>query len=297
MNGSPIFSVIVPTYHRNDLLGKCLDCLAPEIQLLSADRYEVIVTDDGRDITAEEMMRDRYPWAKWVKGRSKGPAANRNNGASQAQGEWLLFTDDDCLPDPQWLMAYSDAVEQHRNYNVFEGRTYVDRPRQTLAEHSPSNETGGYLWSCNFAIRKETFKSLNGFEDRFPYAAMEDVDFRQRLKQASYNFLFVPEASVCHPYRLSGGWKELKRHQYATLLYLYLHPEESNTINSSYYLSMSVRKLFKNTLPELLRFKGKGFSHVLIEHISYLQMAYILSSELIAERTFLSLQSNTNKNI
>jgi GT2 family glycosyltransferase len=295
MSENPTFSVIVPTYHRNDLLAKCLDCLNPEVQLLLSDRYEVIVTDDGRDTTAEEMVRDKYPWAKWVAGASKGPAANRNNGASYARGEWLVFTDDDCVPDPQWLTAYSDAILQDTSCNVFEGRTYVDRPRHTLAEHSPSNETGGYLWSCNFAIRKETFKSLKGFEERFPYAAMEDVNFRLRLKQESHNFSFVQKASVCHPYRLSGGWKELKRHQHSTLIYLSLHPEESGQINSYYYLYGTAQKLFRSTLPGLLEFKGRGFTQVLMEHISLLQMAYILSNKSIAERTLSALQSKVSR--
>ena len=179
-----IFSVIIPTYHRNDLLAKCLDCLAPGVQTLGSEQYEVIVTDDGSNTTAEQMIRAEYPWVQWIPGPRKGPAANRNNGAKYAQGEWLVFTDDDCLPDPQWLAAYAEAIAANPSCLVFEGRVYVDRPRQTLAEKSPVNETGGYLWSCNFTIQNQTFRSLGGFEERFPYAAMEDVDFRFRLTKA-----------------------------------------------------------------------------------------------------------------
>ncbi|MHC5729635.1 MAG: glycosyltransferase family 2 protein, partial [Nostoc sp.] len=73
VNNNHLFSVIIPTYHRNDLLAKCLDCLAPGVQTLSAEQYEVIVTDDGSQTTAEEMIRQQYPWAKWVAGPRKGP--------------------------------------------------------------------------------------------------------------------------------------------------------------------------------------------------------------------------------
>lgn len=58
-------------------------------------------------------------------------------------GEWLVFTDDDCLPDPQWLLAYYDGIKKDPKCKVFEGRTYVDRPRQSLAEIAPANDTGG----------------------------------------------------------------------------------------------------------------------------------------------------------
>jgi glycosyltransferase involved in cell wall biosynthesis len=117
MTDIPLFSVIIPTYHRNDLLAKCLDCLAPGVQTLPADQYEVIVSDDGYESTAQEMIQQNYPWVKWVAGFRKGPAANRNNGAKYATGEWLAFTDDDCLPDPHHeqpglnMLVFSSGVK------------------------------------------------------------------------------------------------------------------------------------------------------------------------------------------
>jgi GT2 family glycosyltransferase len=276
MNLNHLFSVIIPTYHRNDLLAKCLDCLAPNVQTLPVEQYEVIVSDDGSQTTAQEMICDRYPWAKWVAGSRQGPAANRNNGARYAKGEWLVFTDDDCLPDPQWLEAYAKAVVTEPSCLVFEGRTYVDRPRRTLAEISPANESGGYLWSCNFAIQRQLFESISGFDERFPYAAMEDVDLRRRLTKAGYKFSFIKTASVCHPWRYKGGWKKLKQHQESTLIYLSIHPEESVQINSRYYLWYTLRSFVKVTLPGILQFRGSGLQEALVEHLNFLQIAFIL---------------------
>jgi GT2 family glycosyltransferase len=270
------FSVIIPTYHRNDLLSKCLDCLAPAVQTLPADQYEVIVTDDGSQTTAEEMIKQQYPWVKWVAGPRKGPAANRNNGAKYAQGEWLAFTDDDCLPDSRWLEAYAEAIIKEVSYSVFEGRVYVDRPRQTLAEKCPANEWGGYLWSCNFAIKQQLFESLTGFDERFPYAAMEDVDLRLRLTKAGYKFLFIKTASLCHPWRNSKGWKEFKQHQISTFIYLSIHPEESEEINSLYYLILLLTGFIKTTLPGIVKFGGRGVGVAFLEHIAFLQMSIML---------------------
>lgn len=272
----PLFSVIIPTFHRNDLLAKCLDCLAPGVQTLPAEQYEVIVTDDGSEITAETMLQEQYHWAKWVPGPRKGPAANRNNGASYAQGEWLAFTDDDCLPDPQWLEAYTKATVNEPDCFVFEGRTYVDRPKHSLAETAPTNETGGYLWSCNFAIQKQLFESLRGFDDRFPYAAMEDVDFKLRLTKKNYKFLFIELASVCHPWKLKYSWKKLKQHQQSTFIYLNIHPEELSRINSEYYLRFTTRIFLKETLPKILTSDFTGVKLAFLEHCSFLQMALLL---------------------
>ena len=81
MNHELLFSVVIPTCNRLGMLAKCLDRLGFGTQSLAANQYEVIVSDDGSTVTAEEMIQAQYPWAKWVKGPGKGPAANRNNGA------------------------------------------------------------------------------------------------------------------------------------------------------------------------------------------------------------------------
>ncbi|HEY9300370.1 MAG TPA: glycosyltransferase [Phormidium sp.] len=276
MSKTLLFSVIVPTYHRNELLAKCLDCLAPDVQTLTSDRYEVIITDDGSRTTAKSIIQEQYPWAKWFSGPQRGPAANRNNGARHAQGEWLVFTDDDCLPNTKWLEAYAEAVASQPDCFVFEGRTYVDHPRKSLAEKSPVNETGGYLWSCNFAVKKKLFVSLRGFDERFRYAAMEDVELRLRLTQSENYFLFVKGASVCHPWRESRGWQELKRHQQSVLIYLSIHPEQIKYINSQYYFYSLARSFIKLTIPGVFKFKGCGIKNALLEHFSSLQMVFIL---------------------
>lgn len=196
MTQLPLFSVVIPTYQRNDLLAKCLDCLAPEDQTLPA-QYEVIVTDDGVETTAEAMMRERYPWAKWIAGPRKGPAANRNNGAKYAQGEWLIFTDDDCLPSASWLSAFARAIAS--DIHVYEGKTTCEAGIHSPLEHAPINLTGGYLWSCNMMIKALLFQKLGGFDENFPYPHMEDVDLRERIKLAGYMWLFVEDALIDHP--------------------------------------------------------------------------------------------------
>lgn len=286
MNSQFLFSVIVPTYHRNESLAKCLDCLSNGVQSLPAAQYEVIVTDDGSQTTAGEMIRDRYPWVKWVAGPRQGPAANRNHGATYAQGEWLAFTDDDCLPDPQWLEAYAKAIEAEPSILVFEGRIYVDRPRRTLSETSPTNESGGYLWSCNFAIQRQMFKFLAGFDERFPYAAMEDVDLRLRLTKMGYKFIFIKSASVCHPWRPKGGWRNYQQHQESTLIYLSIHSEELVNINYQSYLWSTLYRLVKLTIPGIFKFRASGIKEAILEHIADLYIAFKL---------YLMFKLNTNK--
>jgi GT2 family glycosyltransferase len=190
-------SVIIPTYHRNELLRKCLDCLKPGVQTLPAEQYEVIVTDDGSKTTAEEMIRDDYPWVKWVAAPCKGPAANRNNGAKYAQSEWFAFTDDDCLPEPEWLSAFVASTKG--SALALEGAIHPlgDYDNQDL-NSCPINLTGGYFWSANIAVHRSLFEKVEGFDPNYPYPYHEDVDFKDRVS-LNTTILFVPEAIVFHP--------------------------------------------------------------------------------------------------
>ncbi len=255
-----MLSVIIPTYNRNDLLGKCLQCLDPEFQTIHASSYEVIVTDDTKQQQSKQFIQDSYSWAKWVAGPQNGPAANRNNGAKQATGEWLIFIDDDCLPDQNLLKNYQSGLLKNQGIQVFEGCIKADREQQSFAEESPVNETGGYLWSCNFMINKNLFLNiLNGFDEKFPFAAMEDVELNYRLNKLNIPKLFLKKAYVIHPWRLQKNMWQITMNRFqSTLYFLKKHPEKKNEINSRYYLIAFYNSLVK-TMQNSFKFRFKGF--------------------------------------
>lgn len=207
---TPFISVLIPTCNRHEDLDRCLQRLDPQIQQVTTNNYEVVVSDDG--LPAVDIVA-KYAYARWVQGPKRGPAANRNAAAANAQGELFVFTDDDCLPEPGWLSAFREAAHDSR-LAVWEGRTTVDYPLKGPFYFAPANEEGGFLWSCNMAIRKSTFEELQGFDENFPYAFLEDVDFRKRLVSRGIRFAFVPTALVVHPQRHVGGIiAELKKYE------------------------------------------------------------------------------------
>lgn len=214
-----LISVVIPTRHRNDLLALCLERLAPGVQTLDAKRYEVIVSDDGRDTTAESLIREQFPWARWSEGPAKGPASNRNHGARQTRGNWVAFTDDDCLPSPQWLESFHEAILG--GGDVFEGRTTCAAGLTSLFQQAPINENGGVLWSCNMMVRRDYFERLQGFDESFPCPHLEDVDFRERVYGLGDKICFVTEALIDHPPRPSNFGKKLGAMQETEFLFYY----------------------------------------------------------------------------
>lgn len=201
-------SVIIPTYKRNDLLFSCLTLLDPEKQTINSDLFEVIVTDDSPNHMSLELAKD-FPWARFIPGPKKGPASNRNNGAKMAKGKWLVFIDDDCLPDFNILQAYFDVISAG-TYRALEGYINAERPKNRFDEESPRNLKGNCFWSCNIAIERELYSELNGFDEGFPYAAMEDTDLFERLqKVAKHNY--VADAKVIHPWRRVKPFQNFKK--------------------------------------------------------------------------------------
>lgn len=254
MSASPSFSVVIPTCHRDTDLARCLERLAPGVQTLAPETYEVIVSDDGTASTAEALMRDRFPWARWVQGPRRGPAANRNYGASIARGEWVVFTDDDCVPEPGWLAGYAGAARG--DVRALEGRVFVRRAREHPFEFSPVNEKGGLFWSCNIAMRRTAFAEIGGFDERFPFAAMEDMDLRLRLQARGWERQFVPAAAVEHPWRRIEDWdRHFKRHLQSRIIFEELHPGQGLFSLPRFFVTYARVALYEQ-LPWLLRRPG-----------------------------------------
>lgn len=220
------FSIIIPTYKRHKDLYACLESLAHYFEpdaLIDLDfKAEVIVSDDGRDPDLRTRLAFSFPWCTYTEGPARGPAANRNHGAKKACGEWLVFTDDDCLPQVGLLEAYCELSDK---FDVLEGKTSPCGIKTRADEECPVNSDGGYLWSCNFAIKRSLFLSLSGFNEDFPAPAMEDVEFFARIKKCRLSCKFVPNALVLHPWRYRKGYNFTFMHAKCVAKFVNLHPE------------------------------------------------------------------------
>jgi len=267
---TPFFSVVIPTYERPEDLRQCLQSLSPDNQP-RAPSYEIIVTDDSRSDLCRILVEKEFPQVSWGKGKQNGPARNRNAGVARAQGEWIVFIDDDCIAQPGYLLAYEKAIKSDPNLGALEGRIYPDRPRKTWAEGCPENESGGMFWTSNLCVKKKIFFKLGQLDERFE-VAFEDVDFAHRLHKAKIPSVFVPEASACHPWRsLRSGGKNWKRKGYeleSLSLFLQKHPDARSTHGSSIvYLRHFFRMLTKDLFHCLVRLRGRGLD-ILVAQIS-----------------------------
>lgn len=215
-------SVIIPTRDRIDLLKRCLDAVLR--QSLPEGEFEVIVVNDSATPLPPLPMGGAISYSQ-TKG-AQGPAAARNLGASMARGAVLAFTDDDTIPDKDWLRGGLELF-QSDNVIAVSGRVIVPLERRpTDYELNESRLTESEFVTANCFVLKKVFNALNGFDERFQAAWREDSDLHFRLMDyATDRRLRVAKATkavVLHPVR-PGFWGvslfQQSKAQYNALLY------------------------------------------------------------------------------
>ena len=256
---SPFISVVIPTCDRPDALRLCLHKLEAGTQTYPNTSYEVIVSDDGHTISAQNVLGIDFPHVSWVKGPQRGPAANRNIGAAAAKGEVIVFLDDDCLPQPELLATYANVFTDS-HLLAAEGRIVADRPRQRLDEEAPINEKGGVFWSCNIAIRTAFFTKIRGFDERFTTANMEDVELRERILRLGTPITFLPDALVIHPFRRMKGWSAIRREAKAHGIYILLPSCHLPSPSWRRSIWNTIRVIYRRFLPRLWNLRGRGWA-------------------------------------
>lgn len=271
------FSVVIPTFERPQDLKAALSALLPEKQSFK-QKFEIIVSDDSNDQRSRLLIEREFNKVTWTTGKRNGPAGNRNSGAKIANGEWLIFIDDDCIPESNFIQSYELAILQNPQVSVFEGRIFPDRERKTWAEGCPENSSGGMLWTSNLCIKKNLFDQLGGFDERFR-VAYEDVDFAYRIKLQGLQTKFVRNAAVCHPWRsLKKGGKNWKKRGYEIeSLELFLEKHGTNELaNLRLYFRYLLRTFSTDQIKSIIEFRCKGYNFLLSQIITIISSIFLL---------------------
>lgn len=215
-------SVIIPTYNRVNTLNKCLECLA--LQNSSA-KYEVIIIDDGSNDDTERVvsnMQRTYPVTlKYLRQPNKGPAAARNVGIKNAGGEILLFMGDDIITANHfflqehfnWHKTSSNTRELavlgfttwHPDIKITPYMYWLEHGGPQFAYNMLEHEEYAdhrFFYTSNISVSK-SFLGDDFFDERFAYAAYEDVELAYRLQKRGLKIIFNKNAVAYHDHKVN----------------------------------------------------------------------------------------------
>lgn len=209
-------SVVVPVYNGAQTLRTCLSALATQALRVP---FETIVVDDGSTDDTAAVAREFD--VRLVQRKNGGAPAARNTGILCAQGEWIAFTDADCVPSRTWLARLFAKAASAPNALGAAGKTvglgstsdaarFVDLMGGLDAERNLAHPTFPFAPTANVMYRRDYLLEVGGFDERF--ATYDACDLHTRLRQRfGETFAYEPAAVVLHRHR--AGWPAYWRQQ------------------------------------------------------------------------------------
>jgi glycosyltransferase involved in cell wall biosynthesis len=219
-------SVVIATYNRSHLLADTLRSLSAQ-QVPRTLRWEIVVVDNNSSDTTKETVR-RFEETSSVPVRYEfeprlGQSFARNSGIEVAKGAVILFTDDDILPDRDWVSGMLNVLATERLDGVggrvlpqweadvprwLSGRpdlmlwlAVVEKDTPCMLEYplSPTRRIVG----ASMAFRRQVFEEFGRFQTSLGHRGgrlygEEEVEFIQRLLLRGKRISYDPSVVVHH---------------------------------------------------------------------------------------------------
>ena len=238
----PDLSVIIPTYQREETLRDTIE----DVLQQQYPRFEILVVDQTQNHKPEtetylenSVKLNKIRWFKidWA----SLPGA-RNYAVRRAEGEILIFIDDDIKLPPGYLQAHGQNYQQNSAIGAVAGRVFdrmkladyahksnQDNSPYTIEYLPPEAMDPGIAWyhidlvhttkpqrvisarGCNMSFRRDIFTKYNiWFDERFRGSAVrEESDFCLRLRQTGYQIWYDPKAHLVHLGEETGGCHDI----------------------------------------------------------------------------------------
>jgi glucosyl-dolichyl phosphate glucuronosyltransferase len=214
-------SIVVCTYNRAESLKDTLATLA-KLVVRPTRAWEVVVVDNNsRDHTHQvvEQTQRTWPRLRYVFEAAQGLSHARNRGIAESTGEVILFTDDDVLPEPDWMETTLAGLEKYRAdaCGGYIAPIWETPPPAWLTERFygflavrtdrtddyPIESASQAPFGANMAIRKAVFDKVGLFDTNRGrkgkvLASGEDGEMFERLLAAGFKAVFLGQSRVHH---------------------------------------------------------------------------------------------------
>jgi len=245
-----MLSVLIATHNGADTIDRTLAAMS-ELDVPPEGWQLVVVNNASTDDTEARIKawRGRLP-LEYLEEKRLGKSTAMNRALRSARGDFIIMTDDDVLPDRNWLTEWRRVADAYPHCSVFGGAiipefgeaappAYLPRhcfgvlyglsPDYAEGEMEPSRENGLFeISGGNFAIRKSLYDDGVRLAENFLRGTNglmgEDTELVRRLASHEHKVCFTPNARVrhiIHKHQTSWTWihKRFFRHGH-TLFHL-----------------------------------------------------------------------------
>lgn len=214
------FRIVVATYKRPDDLGRFLEAILPELE--AAQDCELVIVNDASHSPEYDAVLCANPgrYEYRVLEKNLGPSGARKAGLADATADYLICTDDDCVPTPYWLPWIRAYVTAHPSVDLIAGRTVsaigkdagswqklLDLRFTYPAPHSSSAGLVTAVTACS-VMRRDAYVAVGGFPDDKRGAA-EDSFLTQELLRGGCSYIVPP--AVCTLHKANSSLREVRR--------------------------------------------------------------------------------------
>jgi glycosyltransferase involved in cell wall biosynthesis len=219
MNEDPAITVVIPTRNRPELVSDAIE----SVMASDYPSFEVLVSDQSSDCRTQNLVKRiacKHSNLHYVSSSTVGSSMNRNLGASLCRTEFIAYTDDDCIVDPNWISSLMTELTRPGISAVYGRVLPFNRDALTGAEAAVRDGlkytefrkkvppwyvgTGG-----NMAFRCDALSSIGGFDPLLgagsALRSCEDTDIAYRLLSGKRSIVYVPKAVVYH--KLWKDWR------------------------------------------------------------------------------------------
>jgi glycosyltransferase involved in cell wall biosynthesis len=234
-------SVVIPTLNRADLVAQTIDRI--ECQTVDRNLYEIVVVDNSSTDHTQQVLAQKsvtYPNLRIHSQTKRGAAATRNVGIRKADGEFVLFIDDDIFAEPT-------LIESHLKYqNANPGTSVIGsvsapwekasdpflrylRDKRIMNPYSikcgPMDFS--YYHTGNVSTPRKMLLDVGGFNEEFSVYGMEDIELGYRLEKMGCRMVSGTDAKALHQYTPSYRQfiERCEQAGYSLGKMLELHPE------------------------------------------------------------------------
>ncbi len=220
---TPRASIVIPVHGA---FAHTVACLRAITAYPPAADIEVIVVDDASPDDSRAKLSQIDGLRLHARDSNGGFIAACNDGAALARGEFLIFLNNDTVPQPGWLDALLGTFDEHADVGLVgaklvypDGRlqeaggvVFADGSGWNYGRHEDPADCrfahvrdADYVSGAAIAIQRVLFQRLGGFDARYAPAYYEDTDLAFAVRAAGLRVLYQPRAVVVHDEGTSAG--------------------------------------------------------------------------------------------